>query len=97
VVISNGSGSENVWYLQTLFPLDWLTERCRISSRVSLVQSTCWRMVVLGAAEHEKDRDELRALVASGGHTSDSRRIPEPSNKRLERAKQKQSRSAAKR
>jgi hypothetical protein len=57
VVISNGSGSENVWYLQTLFPLDWLTERCRISSRVSLVQSTCWRMVVLGAAEHEKDRE----------------------------------------
>ena len=41
--------------------------------------------------------NELRALVASRGHTSDSRRISEPSNKRLERAKQKQGRSAAKR
>jgi hypothetical protein len=40
---------------------------------------------------------QLRALVVSGGHTSDPRRVPEPSNKRLERAPQKHSRSAAKR
>jgi hypothetical protein len=53
-----------------------------------------------GTARHrgatKKIVEELRALVVSGGHTSDSRRIPEPSNKRLERAK-KPSRSAASR
>jgi len=38
---------------------------------------------------------QLRALVASGGHTSDPPRIPQPSNKRLERALTKKSRSAA--
>ncbi|HEU4342442.1 MAG TPA: hypothetical protein VFU31_12805 [Candidatus Binatia bacterium] len=38
---------------------------------------------------------QLKALVASGGHTSDPRRIPEPTSKRLQRAQQKHSRSAA--
>jgi hypothetical protein len=40
---------------------------------------------------------QLKALVASGGHTSDPQPIPEPSNKRLERAQQKHGRSAARR
>jgi hypothetical protein len=54
-----------------------------------------------GSAGHsraaQKVTRQLRALVASGGHTSDPKRVPESSNKRLERASQKRSRSAARR
>jgi Domain of unknown function (DUF6968) len=54
-----------------------------------------------GSARHpraaKKVARQLRELIVSGGHTSDARRVPEPSNKRLERASKKNSRSAARR
>jgi hypothetical protein len=41
------------------------------------------------AAAAKKVARQLRALIASGGHTSDPRRIPESSNQRLEPPSQK--------
>src|SRR6266498_455967 len=46
-------------------------------------------------AAAKKVARQLRTLIASRGYTSDHRRIPEPSNKRLEPASQKSRGSAA--
>ena len=63
--------------------------------------STAIHVLENSSARHprgaKKVARQLRTLVASGGHTSDSRHLPEPFNKRLERASQKHSRSAARR
>jgi len=61
--------------------------------------TTAVNLLENGGARHptaaKKVARQLRVLITSGGNTTDPRRVPEPSNKRLQRAPAKRSRSAA--